>query len=105
VNTPLIRSERHHVRPWRAAGHVVLRVPAALWWIVRWSIFTALAILEPVVCAVLSGLTLLLVFVSVLFGLIGQAPNFPFLGMLGVAGACVLLLALYYVVMRLFMPR
>jgi hypothetical protein len=48
----------------------------------------------------LAGFALLLVLTALFFALVRSPDTFPFLGMLGVSTGLVLILALYYAVLR-----
>lgn len=70
---------------------------------IRWPLAAMLAIAEPIIRVVLSGLALLTAVVAVFFEFFTVVPNFPFLGMIGASISCVLLLSGYYAVLRLLM--
>lgn len=79
------------------------------WWIfsVAWHtvglvIFATLAILEPIVRYVLSALATVGLLMTLVFGVIAQAPDFPTLFMFGMSVGCFVLLATYYWLMRCF---
>jgi hypothetical protein len=65
-------------------------------------VFAFLVILEPVVRVVLSALALLSVLMAFFFEYATELPDFPFLGMLGFAVGCVLVLIVYYGLLRIF---
>jgi hypothetical protein len=79
---------------------VLSRVLCTIWVLVRLPIAALLAICEPVVRVVLAGSALLLVFTTGFLALVRPAHAVPLLGMLGVAVGLVLLLALYYGILR-----
>ena len=72
----------------------------AVWLAVRLPLFALLAILEPVVRALLAGVALLVTLTALFLALVQGLAAFPFFGMLAVAVGLVLLLALYYAVLR-----
>jgi len=71
------------------------------WAAVRLPILALLVVLEPVVKLVLAGSALLILLTAIFFALVRPLSTFPFFGMLSVAAGSVLLLALYYALMRL----
>lgn len=81
-------------------GFVLRRILRTVWTIVRLPIAALLAICEPVVRVVLAGLALLFVLTAGFFALVQPAHAVPLLGMLGVAVGLLLLLALYYGILR-----
>jgi ABC-type polysaccharide/polyol phosphate export permease len=68
---------------------------------VRLPILAVLVILEPIVRFVLATVALLGIITAILFESSAAAPTFPFWGMIGFSIGCVLVLALYYALMRL----
>jgi len=72
-----------------------------LWQPVRLPALTLLVILEPIVRFVLSVSALLVLLTALFFKATLDRPDFPFWGMVAGALGCVLLLSLYYGVMRL----
>ena len=81
-------------------GRALSRTLWTVWTIVRVPIAALLAICEPVVRVVLAGLALLFVLTAGFFALVLPAHAAPLLGMLGVAVGLLLLLALYYGILR-----
>lgn len=81
-------------------GSTVSRILLTVWTIVRLPVAALLAICEPVVRVVLAGLALLFVVTAGFFALVQPAHAVPLLGMLGVAVGLLLLLALYYGILR-----
>jgi hypothetical protein len=79
---------------------VLSRVLWTVWTLVRLPIAALLAICEPVVRIALAGSALVLVFTAGFLALVRPAHAVPLLGMLGVAVGLVLLLALYYGILR-----
>lgn len=79
---------------------VVFRILWTVWTIVRLPVAALLAICEPVVRVVLAGLALLSVVTAGFFALVQPARAVPLMGMLGVAVGLLLLLALYYAILR-----
>lgn len=67
---------------------------------VRLPLFALLTILEPVVRVLLAGVALLVTLTAVFLALVRPRGTVPFFGMLAVAAGLVLLLALYYAVLR-----
>jgi hypothetical protein len=76
-----------------AVFSLILRTVAAL-------LLAVLVLLEPVVQPLLCALALLTFVTALFFRFIIADPAFPFLGMLAFAVLCILLLALYYRVVR-----
>jgi hypothetical protein len=70
------------------------------WATVRLPILALLVIFEPVVKVLLAGSALLLALTAAFFVLVRPISAFPLAGMLGVAAGSVLLLALYYAILR-----
>jgi hypothetical protein len=70
------------------------------WTVVRLPIVVLLAICEPIVRTVLAGLALLLVMTAGFFILALPLHAFPLFGMLNVAIGLILLLGLYYALLR-----
>ena len=81
-------------------GCVLSRILWTAWTIVRLPLAALLAICEPVVRVVLAGLGLLFVLTAGFFALVQPARAVPLMGMLGVAVGLLLLLALYYAILR-----
>ena len=65
-------------------------------------IFAMLAVLEPLVRFVLMTLATLGMFVTIVFGVLVAAHDFPTWTMLGMSVGCFLLLAAYYGAMSIF---
>ena len=82
------------------AGRTLSRILWTVWMVVRVPIAALLAICEPVVRVVLAGLALLFVLTAGFFALVLPTHAAPLLGMLGVAVGLLLLLALYYGILR-----
>jgi hypothetical protein len=80
---------------------VALGALSLTWAALRLPLLALLVILEPVVKVVLAGSALLIVLTAVLFSLLRPLSSFPLGGMLAVAAGLVLLLALYYSLLRL----
>ncbi len=72
------------------------------WQTIRLPISGLLIILEPIVRNTLSVLALLGVLTALILKVSGAAPHLPFWQMLATSVGCVLLLALYYGLIRLF---
>ena len=64
-------------------------------------IFSILTVLEPFVRLILMTLATLGMFVTIVFGFLIGAENFPKWFMLGISASCFLLLAAYYAAMRI----
>jgi hypothetical protein len=79
-------------------------IATALLWHAAWAggrlIFACLTLLEPLVRFTLTTLATLGIFVTIVFGFLLGAKNFPTWFMLGMALGCLLLLGAYYAVMR-----
>ena len=75
-----------------------------IWQAVRIPAFALLVILEPIVRLMLAGSALLLVLTALFYRSIGM-PHFPFWTMLALGIASMLLLALYYALMRVLSAR
>jgi hypothetical protein len=84
----------------RYPGYALSRILWSVWTIVRLPVAALLAICEPVVRVVLAGLALLFVLTAGFFAVVQPAHAVPLLGMLGVAVGLLLLLALYYGILR-----
>ena len=82
------------------AQHYLRTALRALWLVVRLPTFTLLAIPTPVVRLLLGSLALLGVLMALFWKLVGP-PDFPFIGMLGAAIGCRLVLAGYEKILRL----
>ena len=66
----------------------------------RLAILAVLVVLEPVVRVVLAGSALLVALTALFFVLVRPLSAFPLWGMLAVTTALVMLLALYYAMLR-----
>jgi hypothetical protein len=66
----------------------------------RLAILAVLVVLEPVVRVVLAGSALLVALTALFFSLVRPLSAFPLWGMLAVTVALVMLLALYYAILR-----
>ena len=73
-----------------------------VWQAIRLPIFAFLVILEPVVRLLLSALALLSVLMAFFFEYGTTPPDFPFRGMLAFGVGCILLLIVYYQLIRIF---
>lgn len=91
------------------AGDRIGRALAALLWLIWQTIripaFAFLVIIEPIVRVLLAGGALLLVLTAFFYRAFTQVPHFPFWGMLGIGTGCMLLLMLYYALLRLLSGR
>jgi hypothetical protein len=94
--------QREHLRPGSADpyGSVAFGVLRLGWAAVRLPVLALLVIFEPIVKVVLAGAALLVALTAMFFALVEPLSAFPFGGMLGVAAGLVLLLALYYALLR-----
>ena len=72
------------------------------WQVLRIPFATLLVLLEPIVGFVLAGLAILGVIAALFRALAGVGSNVAVWGMLALSGGSLLLLALYYAVIRLF---
>lgn len=72
----------------------------ALWAMVRLPLLALLGVLEPLVRLLLVGGALLMTLTAIFFALVQPISTFHFLGMLGLAAGLVLLLSLYYALLR-----
>jgi hypothetical protein len=72
------------------------------WQVLRIPFATVLVLLEPIVGFVLAGLAILGVIAAVFRAIAGVGPNVAVWGMLALSGGSLLLLAIYYAVIRLF---
>ena len=82
----------------RNAAAATLR---AAWTLIRLPLLALVVILEPVVRVLLTGLALLLTLTAFFWVALRGLSAFPFWGMLGLGVTALLLLALYYALMRL----
>lgn len=92
-------TDTHAASSLSTAGSGVL---CLAWKAVRLPVFAFLVILEPVARVLLSALALLSVLMAFFFEYATELRDFPFLGMLGFGTGCVLLLVLYYGLLRVF---
>lgn len=76
-----------------------------IWQMIRIPVFAFLVILEPIVRVLLAGGALLLVLTALFYRAFTQVPPFPFWGMLATGVASMLLLMLYYALLRLLSGR
>lgn len=76
-----------------------------LWQAIRLPTLAFLIIIEPVVRLVLAGGALLLVLTAFFYRFLTEVPHFPFWGMLGLGIGSMLLLMLYYALLRLLSGR
>ena len=92
------------IAPSRTADRIGWAVAVLLWllWqVIRLPILAFLVILEPFVRLVLAGAALLLILTAFFYRLFTRVPHFPFWGMIGIAVGSMLLLMLYYALLRL----
>ena len=82
----------------RQAAVIALR---GTWALVRISLLALLVIVEPVVRMVLAGLALLVTLTAFFWVALRGLSAFPFFGMLALGVSALLVLALYYALMRL----
>jgi len=85
-------------------GAALLGLLWLLWQAVRLPALALLVILEPIVRLILAASALLLVLTALFYRAIGM-PHFPFWTMLALGIASMLLLALYYALMRVLSLR
>lgn len=85
-------------------GVALLGLLRLLWHAVRIPAFALLVILEPIVRLILAASALLLVLTALFYRAIGM-PHFPFWTMLALGIASMLLLAIYYALMRVLSAR
>lgn len=71
------------------------------WQAVRLPLLSVLSLLEPVVCFVLASLAILGVVAALVWKLSATTPSFPLWGLLTFSGGALVLLALYYALIRL----
>lgn len=101
AEAPSARSSRTADR----IGGAVTGLLWLLWQAIRLPALAFLIIVEPIVRLVLAGGALLLVLTAFFYRLCTRVPHFPFWGMLGIAIASMLLLALYYALLRVLSGR
>jgi hypothetical protein len=94
----LFESGEPHAGPGRSVRYIL----SLAWALVRVPVAALLAICEPLVPVVLAGLALLFLLIAGFFALVLPLHAFPFFGMLGAAMGLILLLALYYALLRAF---
>ena len=75
---------------------------ALLWNVVRTPIASVLVLLEPVVSFFLAALAILSVIAAIVWEVSGITLAFPLWGLLAFAASSIVLLALYYALIRLF---
>lgn len=73
-----------------------------MWRVVRLPFATVLVLLEPIVGFVLAGLAVLGVIAALFRAIAGVGPNAAVWGTLAFSGGSLVLLALYYALIRLF---
>lgn len=71
------------------------------WWAIHVAAFALLVLLEPLVRVALCGLAFVGVLTALVIKLAAHRPDFPFWGTLGLSIGCVLLLSVYYGVIRI----
>lgn len=71
------------------------------WQAVRLPLLSVLSLLEPAVCFVLASLAILGVAAALVWKLSATTPSFPLWGLLTFSGGALVLLALYYALIRL----
>jgi hypothetical protein len=72
-----------------------------LWQAIRLPAVALLLLLEPFVSLVLTGLGMVGVLVAIILKCSGDAPHFPFWGMMACSIGCALLLMVYHALIRL----
>lgn len=82
------------------SGRALSGTLRAMWVVVSLPLFALLAILEPLVRVLLAGVALLVTLTALFLALVRGFGAFSFFGMLAVSVGLVLLLALYYAVLR-----
>jgi hypothetical protein len=93
----------HGIREDRSPVAVNSRPALALAWnVLRIPVAAVLVLLEPVVCFLLAALAILSVIAAVFWKVSGVAPAFPLWGLLAFSAGSIVLLALYYALIRLF---
>ena len=85
----------------RAAHRVAFGVFWVTWAVIRLPILALLVILEPLIRVLLAGSALLITLTAFFYKLVMPHASVPFWGMLGIAVGCVMILALYYALLRL----
>jgi len=84
----------------RAAQRVAFGVLWVTWAVIRLPALALMVILEPLVRVLLAGSALLLTLTAFFYKLVMPHAPVPFWGMLGIAVGCVMILALYYALLR-----
>lgn len=84
-------------------ARILIRVLSVFWHALCVPAYAFLAILEPIVSAVLALLAVLGVCMSLVFRFL--RPDFPFWTILGISIGFMVVLMLYYALMRLLAPR
>lgn len=102
---PILWRDRTTVRDVIAGtAHIALACIAAVLWIawqaIRLPLIAFLVILEPLVTFMLSVLALLIALTALFWVFVDPRACFPFWTLLGASLVCVLVLALYHVLMR-----
>ena len=93
----------HGIREDRSAAALNSRNALSLVWnVLRIPVAAVLVLLEPVVCFVLAALAILSVIAAIFWKVSGIAPAFPLWGLLAFSAVSIVLLALYYALIRLF---
>jgi hypothetical protein len=83
----------------RTSGSMATTIAYVLWFACRLTMLPVMVIIEPLVRAVLAGSALLILLSALLFQFLADSEA-PILGMLALSIACILLLRLYYRVLR-----
>src|SRR5437660_452175 len=83
------------------AQRVAFGVLWVTWAVIRLPILGLLVILEPLIRVLLAGSALLITLTAFFYKLVMPHAPVPFWGMLGIAVGCVMILALYYALLRL----
>lgn len=87
----------------RASGSALTFVVLAAWQVVRVGICALLVLIEPLLSIMLVPLAFLSFVITLIFGFLIEAPNFPRWGMLGFSVGLVLVYWLFLGLMSLFM--
>jgi hypothetical protein len=91
------------VRKDRSAVALFARNALTLVWnVLRIPVASVLVLLEPVVCFALAALAILSVIAAIFWKVSGIAPAFPLWGLLAFSAGSIVLLAIYYALIRLF---
>jgi CHASE2 domain-containing sensor protein len=100
---PLIDKEKFPVRRVHPRAYVVRDALILLARCVCFPVLAILLIVEPIIRVALSAVALASILIACFFEFLTQVPNFPFLGMLGIAVASVVLLKAYYALLRMLL--